>query len=194
MPSTQFYRTGLRHCPNIGGADVSGGREGSYAVNPNLYRCRCTAGCPPINSVIKCRCVRQIVQKGLAFGRHWSGTVGQFRAPRAPRDPVPPAPSPRWGFGGAARRRGTERGISMSKSSKKGPRASAPAAVPTAKPSRHTARDAAPNKAACRPEAIARHRDAAIAHRGDDCGDDEGHRLAVALGARVSRRRGAQAP
>jgi hypothetical protein len=144
VPSTQFYRTGLRHCPNIGGADFSGGRN---AVNPNLYRRRCTAGCPPNHSVIKCRCVRQIVQKGLAFGRHWSGTVGQFRAPRAPRDPAPPAPLPRWGFGGAARRRGTERGISMSKSSKKGPRASAPAAVPTAKPSRHTARDAAPNKA-----------------------------------------------
>ena len=46
-----------------------------------------------------------IIQKGLAFGRHWSGTVRQFRAPRAPRDPAPPASSPRWGFGGAARRR-----------------------------------------------------------------------------------------
>ena len=60
------------------------------------------------HSVIKCRCdAAEIVQKGLAFGRHWSGTVGQFRAPRAPRDPAPPAPLPRWGFGGAARRRGT---------------------------------------------------------------------------------------
>src|SRR5262245_65441309 len=44
----------------------------------------------------------------------------QFRAPRALRDPAPPAPWPRWGFGGAARRRHQpKRRISMSKSAKK---------------------------------------------------------------------------
>ena len=46
-----------------------------------------------------------IIQKGLAFGRHWSGTVANPGRPRALRDPAPPARWPRWGFGGAARRR-----------------------------------------------------------------------------------------
>ena len=44
-----------------------------------------------------------------------------------------------------------------------------------------------------RVEASARSLDAAIAHRGDDRGDDAGHRLATALSARFSCRRGAQA-
>src|SRR6266403_1080743 len=43
-------------------------------------------------------------------------------------------------------------------------------------------------------EAISRHRDAAVTHWGNDCGDDEGNRLAAALGARCPCRRGAQAP
>ena len=43
-------------------------------------------------------------------------------------------------------------------------------------------------------EAIARHCDAAIACGGNDRRDDEGHRLAAAFGARLSRRRRAQAP
>jgi hypothetical protein len=42
------------------------------------------------------------LQKGLAFGRDWSGTVGQIGAPRVLRDPAPPALSPLRGFGGAA--------------------------------------------------------------------------------------------
>ena len=62
-------------------------------------------------------------------------------------DPAPPARSPRWGFGGAARRRETERRISMSKSAKKRPMASAPAAVPTTKSLRHSAGDAEPKRA-----------------------------------------------
>ncbi len=43
-------------------------------------------------------------------------------------------------------------------------------------------------------KAISRHRDAAITHGGNDCRDDEGDRLAAALGARLPCRRGAQAP
>src|SRR6202008_4515815 len=43
-------------------------------------------------------------------------------------------------------------------------------------------------------EAIARHRLAAIPHRRNDRSYNEGHRLAAALGARLSCRRGAQAP
>ena len=46
-----------------------------------------------------------IIQKGLAFDRDWSGTVASSGAPWALRDPAPPASWPRWGFGGAARRR-----------------------------------------------------------------------------------------
>jgi hypothetical protein len=88
------------------------------------------------------------LQKGLAIGRHWSGTVRKFRAPKAPRDPAPPAASPRWGFGGAARRRETAGRISMSKPAKKRPTASAPATVPTTKSSRHGAGDPEPKRAA----------------------------------------------
>ena len=40
-------------------------------------------------------------------------------------------------------------------------------------------------------EAVSRHRDAAIILGVNDCRDDEGHRLAAALGAGISRRRGA---
>jgi hypothetical protein len=43
-------------------------------------------------------------------------------------------------------------------------------------------------------EAIARHRDASIPHWGNDYRDDEGNGLAAALSARFSCRRGAQAP
>jgi hypothetical protein len=68
-------------------------------------------------------------------------------APRAPRDPAPPAASPRWGFGGAARRRETEQRISMSKPAKKRPTASALATVPTTKSSRHSAGDPEPKRA-----------------------------------------------
>ena len=50
------------------------------------------------------------------------------------------------GFGGAARRRETERRISMSKPAKR-PTASAPATVPTTKPSRHSAGDPEPKRA-----------------------------------------------
>jgi hypothetical protein len=32
-----------------------------------------------------------IIQKGLALGRDWSGRCRQFRALRALRDPAPPA-------------------------------------------------------------------------------------------------------
>ena len=42
-------------------------------------------------------------------------------------------------------------------------------------------------------EASSRHRDAAITRRGNDRRDDEGNGLAAAFGARLSRRRGAQA-
>src|SRR5262249_59422232 len=62
-------------------------------------------------------------------------------------DPAPPAASPRWGFGGAARRRETERRISMSKPAKKRPTASAPATVPTTKSPRHSADDPEPKRA-----------------------------------------------
>ena len=43
-------------------------------------------------------------------------------------------------------------------------------------------------------QAIARSGAAAISRRGDDRGNDAGHRLAAALGARFFGRRGAQAP
>jgi hypothetical protein len=43
-------------------------------------------------------------------------------------------------------------------------------------------------------QAVSHYRDAAITKRDDDCGDDESHRLAAALGARLSGRRRAQAP
>jgi hypothetical protein len=43
-------------------------------------------------------------------------------------------------------------------------------------------------------EAITRHRHATIVDGRNDCGDDEGDRLAAALVARLSCRRGAQTP
>jgi hypothetical protein len=56
-------------------------------------------------SIIPCPNVvelsNNIIQKGLAFGRDWSGTVVNPSA-CALRDPAPPAAWPRWGFGGAA--------------------------------------------------------------------------------------------
>jgi hypothetical protein len=44
-----------------------------------------------------------IIQKGLAFGCDWSGTVANSERVRTLRDPAPPAGWPWWGFGGAAR-------------------------------------------------------------------------------------------
>ncbi len=78
----------------------------------------------------------------------------------------------------------------MSKSAKKRPMASAPAAVPTAKSSRHSAGDPEPKRA----DRGSKQWRVAITHGGNDRSDDEGHRLAAALGARLSCRRGAQAP
>jgi hypothetical protein len=59
----------------------------------------------PRDSSMRAKLSNNIIQKGLAFGRDWSGTVANSGSQRAPRDPAPPAPWPRWGFGGAARRR-----------------------------------------------------------------------------------------
>src|ERR1700751_200265 len=82
----------------------------------------------------------------------------------------------------------------MPKPAKKRPTASAPATVPTTKSSRHSAGDPEPK----RDDRGSKHSRvsglAAITHRRNDRSDDEGHRLAAALGARLSCRRRAEAP
>jgi hypothetical protein len=60
-----------------------------------------------------------ITQKGLAFVREPSGSVTVRGTRRASGSFAPPAPSPRWGFGGAARRRMNRMEIPMPKPSKK---------------------------------------------------------------------------
>jgi|SRR6516164_10143975 len=120
----------------------------------------------------------------------------QSRAHVALRDPAPPARWPRWGFGGAARRRHQpKRRISMSKSAKKRSPRTAHTETTAAKPSSLAmANPPRPYKADPGLEAVSRHRDAAIARRCDDCCDDESHGLAAAFGARIPCWRGAQAP
>ena len=81
----------------------------------------------------------------------------------------------------------------MSKSAKKRPMASAPAAVPITN-HRDTVLAILSLRGPIAAQAIARHRLAAITHGRNDRSDDEGHRLAAALGSRLSCRRGAQAP
>src|SRR5260221_11506595 len=49
------------------------------------------------------RTSNNIIQKGLAFGRDWSGSVVNSERVRTLRDPAPPAGWPWWGFGGAVR-------------------------------------------------------------------------------------------
>ena len=45
---TQFYRTGLCHCPNVASAGASPvAKVGPYAANPNQHRCRCTVRLDP---------------------------------------------------------------------------------------------------------------------------------------------------
>ena len=68
VPSTQFYRTGLRHWPNIAGVGFSRGRN---AVNPNLCRCRCTAGCPPVSLCDQMSLYRAYVLYDLARLLQW---------------------------------------------------------------------------------------------------------------------------
>jgi hypothetical protein len=78
----------------------------------------------------------KIIQKRLALRRVQSGTDLNSRRFLAPRDPAPPARWPRWGFGGAAPRRLTERRISMSKPAKKqSPISSKALVLPQKKPS-----------------------------------------------------------
>jgi hypothetical protein len=60
-----------------------------------------------------------IIQKGLAFGRDWSGTVANSERVRMLRDPAPPAGWPWWGFGGAAPRRHEPNGGSQCQSLRK---------------------------------------------------------------------------
>jgi hypothetical protein len=70
--------------------------------------------------------------------------------------------------------------ISMSKSAKKRSPATTASTVAAAKPV------AADEGSRRRLEAITRHRHATNAGGCSDCGDDEGYRLAAALGARLS--------
>ena len=76
----------------------------------------------------------------------------------------------------------------MSKSAKKRSPATAISSMAAAKPSPQTKEAAAGSKQS------RRDRHAAIPDGCDDCGDDEGHRLAAALDARLSCRRGSQTP
>jgi Protein of unknown function (DUF3489) len=81
-----------------------------------------------------------IIQKGLAFGRDWSGTVVNSGRQRRSEIFAPPARWPRWGFGGAARRRDRPNGGSrMSKSAKKRSAASSAGPVLAAEPSQEVA-------------------------------------------------------
>jgi hypothetical protein len=61
----------------------------------------------------------KIIQKGLALVGDWSGTEGRSGLPWASRDRAPPAVSPRWGFGGAARAAINRMEIPMPKPTKK---------------------------------------------------------------------------
>src|SRR5436190_5089678 len=102
-------------------------------------------------SIISCSTSRElsnnIIQKGLAFGRDWSGTV--TRSGRQGRSEI----LPRWlhGRGGASVVRCdaalTERRISMSKSAKMRPTASTAGPIRAAKPTQQTADDAKGTKA-----------------------------------------------
>jgi hypothetical protein len=60
-----------------------------------------------------------IIQKELAFGRDWSGTVANSERVRTLRDPAPPAGWPWWGFGDAAPRRHEPNGASQCQSLRK---------------------------------------------------------------------------
>jgi hypothetical protein len=61
----------------------------------------------------------KIIQKGLALVGDWSGSEGRSGLPCAFRDRAPPAVSPRWGFGGAARAAINRMEIPMPKPAKK---------------------------------------------------------------------------
>jgi hypothetical protein len=61
----------------------------------------------------------KIIQKGLALVADWSGSEGRSGLPFAFRDRAPPAVSPRWGFGGAARAVINRMEIPMPKPAKK---------------------------------------------------------------------------
>ena len=88
-----------------------------------------------------------IVQKGLGMRAPLERYCPLISGAKGAGTFAPPARSPRWGFGGAARRRKTEPRISMSNSTKKRTMASAPAAVPTTKSARHSADDPGPQRA-----------------------------------------------
>src|SRR3954453_16032750 len=76
----------------------------------------CMAGAgglePPNVVWIRCSAAGQlsknIIDKGLAFGADRSGTVAALERYGAFETPALPVCLPRWGFGGAARRRATE--------------------------------------------------------------------------------------
>jgi hypothetical protein len=62
-----------------------------------------------VSSIIRRRCApklsNKIIQKGLAFAGHWSGTDVSSGSTECSGDPAPPACRPRRGVGGAARGR-----------------------------------------------------------------------------------------
>ena len=81
----------------------------------------------------------KIIQKGLALVGDWSGSEGRSGLPWAFRDRAPPAVSPRWGFGGAARAAINRMEIPMPKPTKK-----------STSPARSSSKSA-PNAAATKP-------------------------------------------
>src|SRR5271163_88688 len=88
-----------------------------------------------------------VALKGLAFGRHQSGTV--TNPGRRGRSEIPPRRLYSHCGGSVVRREAAinERRISMSKSAKKRSPAKSAAAAPSAKPSKRTAGDAKPKNA-----------------------------------------------
>ena len=131
-----------------------------------------------------------VVQKGLAFGRDWSGTVVNPGSRSAPRDPAPPALGPRWGFGGAARR-GANRTEDLSGKVFEEVIERSADACACYKVNIPDHRRAGEQETRCF-EAIARHYDVAITFRRNCCRHDGRHRLAATLCARLPGRGGTQ--
>ena len=135
-----------------------------------------------------------IIQKGLVFESHWSGT--DATSGRTGRSESCPAGlmaevGLRW-CGGTPRQ--TERRISMTKSAKNRS-IPLPAKPVISTTSSEEIAQASPGKsAAAEFQASSRYRNAPVALRRYRCRDDGGHRLATAFGARLSCRRCAQAP
>jgi hypothetical protein len=151
------------------------------------------AGQPIMRSnVARLTCGRR--QKGLAIGADWSGSCRHSGRQRALSRSCPAGESAEVGLrwcGATPRNRTEDLDVKVFEEATGGVSASGRSNRKII--AAHCGRCCA-EQGSCRLEAIAHHRDVAITHGRNDRSDEEGHGLAVAFGARLSCRRGAQAP